>query len=858
MINKIIAFFFVHFIFVNSVFSQDISGIVSCDTTKVFGAQVLVKKGTRILANTSTDANGKFVFHNISQDSLEIRVAHLNYEPHSVFLKKTTSEVLKFELVRKVNVLQEVVVKKQLAVSQKKDTVVYNPELFKDGSERVVEDLLKKLPGVTVTDAGKIFFKGKEIQALMLDGDDLFNSRYTIGSKNLEVNAVESVEAIENFNANKVLHKISETDKVAINLKLKKGLPVLTMRSELENGLDSKYNNTATALLLHSQYKGFSSSGVNTIGISDESMVVESDLTRNGKTRDLIVQGNFPQNLGKDNSLLNETFVTNNSLKIKKSKQTALTFGVNYLKDRFFQDTENVTNYRFEDQNFVYENIDHQIKKPEVLSFNNQIEYYNDDDLQISTKMMFEKRQSSFENAASNNSILRKNNVNTDGFFIGGKAVITKMLDKKSALDFSALVSQNKSEQDFLLFPSIEITNSELADRQLSTIATNFFNGQLQYYHNWNKVNLKISNTIESKTDKLDSWLGYENFLVDGFRNDIAFKSFVNQFATQLKFQLGKFKFGLTETLWYNRAKRTADKFDDFQSLFHFDVKYALTKKQSLQFVFFQNIDTPMLENVYQAPILNSYRSVSLNEGKIDNIKKTESALSYTISDFYNTFFFRTTLSYTSKDKDYYFTTQLSPSLVYNKTVLLDQGNTVTSLNLSIHKLIPFLKINLKYNGVCNFSTFYNFIDNSALRSVKNKSLKNELILYKNFGLPFSLNNKMTVDSNFFEADDGQRNKLIEVQNEFKVNYKITKDFILESFIQTFIPNTKKNEFYNFLGFEVMYNLKKFNCEVNLRGHNLFNHKRFSSSFVSDFAVSSYSYRLQERYVLLGFRFKVF
>lgn len=861
MIKRITRFsLLICLLFTYSVYSQNIFGVVVSDSTKISRAQIVVKKGHRIISYTITDNDGKFVFHNILEDSLEVQAAHLNYKTQSIFLPRPTSEIVKIELVEKINTLQEVIIKKDLPIRQKKDTIVYNPEHFKDGSERVIEDLLKKLPGITVNDAGKISFKGKEIQALMLDGDDLFNSKYTIGSKNLDVNDVESIEAIENFNQNKVLHKITDSDKVAINLKLKKGKPVLTSRAELENDFYSKYDNSVTTLLLHSLYKGFSDNGINNIGNVNELdfSFDDADITNKIKTKELISEGSFPQYFGGSNSLLNNTFNTNNALKFKASKHTSSTFGVNYYKDRLWQDIENVTKYQYNTQNFDYVNSDHQVKKPEVFSVSNQIEYYNDKDLQVNTKIVFEKHQSNFENDAVNNGVLRESNVNTDVLFFGGKTEVTKMLGQNSAMNFYAILSQNKSEQFFLLAPAIDIDDSVSADRQLNDITTSFFAGQAQYYQNWEKVKLKITNTSERKTDRMMSWLAEGNVAAEGFQNNIDFQSFVNKLATQISFGVKKFKFALEETLWYNQAEKADQKFSDFQNLFRADAKYSISKKHSVQFVFFQSLETPLLENVFEAPILNSYRNVSFNEGKMDNIKRTEASLSYTISDFYNTFFFRASVNRTLRDKDYYSTILITPELIYNKTVLLNQGNNMTSFNLSVHKLIPFIKVNVKYNASYIFSSMFNFIDDSTLRSVRSKSFNNELILYTKINSKLNLDNKVNIDSNFFEANNEQQNALTQVKNEFKVNYKMSKLFSLQSILQTFIPDSQNKQTYNFLGFEALYNLEKLNCEIYLRGQNLLNYKTFSSVLVSDFAVSSFSYKLQERNILLGLRLKIF
>src|SRR5690606_1925812 len=178
-----------------------------------------------------TDLNGSFIF-TVTGDSLTLEVSHLSYEKYSLLIPKTPAKNLEIRLTPKAESLQEVVVENKLPIRQKKDTIVYNPDAFRDGSERVLEDLLKKLPGIDVADDGKLSYKGREISALMLDGDDLFKNRYRVGSKNLDVDAVQTVEAIDNFNNDKVLHQITRTKSVALNIKLKEGLASFSLRSE--------------------------------------------------------------------------------------------------------------------------------------------------------------------------------------------------------------------------------------------------------------------------------------------------------------------------------------------------------------------------------------------------------------------------------------------------------------------------------------------------------------------------------------------------------------------------------------------------------------------------------------------------
>jgi hypothetical protein len=63
------------------------------------------------------------------------------------------------------------------------DTIIFDVAAYSDGSERKIEDLIKKLPGITVNDrTGEIRYKGIPVETVNLDGDNLFDQDYTIGT----------------------------------------------------------------------------------------------------------------------------------------------------------------------------------------------------------------------------------------------------------------------------------------------------------------------------------------------------------------------------------------------------------------------------------------------------------------------------------------------------------------------------------------------------------------------------------------------------------------------------------------------------------------------------------------------------
>jgi len=78
----------------------------------------------------------------------------------------------------------------------KKDTIEYNASSFKTTENDVLEDLLKKLPGVEIDDNGSISVNGKTIDKITVEGKTFFMNDPTIASKNLPAKAIKKIKVI--------------------------------------------------------------------------------------------------------------------------------------------------------------------------------------------------------------------------------------------------------------------------------------------------------------------------------------------------------------------------------------------------------------------------------------------------------------------------------------------------------------------------------------------------------------------------------------------------------------------------------------------------------------------------------------
>ena len=118
-------------------------------------------------------------------------------------------------------VLKEVTVR-NAPISSVGDTLTYNVASFKSASDRSIEDIIRKLPGIRVEDNGRIYYNGEPINKFYIEGLDLLAGRYALASRNISPDDVTAVNIYENHQPTRVLKDVVFSENAALNLKLKK------------------------------------------------------------------------------------------------------------------------------------------------------------------------------------------------------------------------------------------------------------------------------------------------------------------------------------------------------------------------------------------------------------------------------------------------------------------------------------------------------------------------------------------------------------------------------------------------------------------------------------------------------------
>ena len=171
-----------------------------------------------------TNDIGKYKLSLEENSNYKIQVSYIGMKSAEAFIETKTETILKSFTLQNDNALDEVELTYEMPVTISGDTLIYNADSFKDGTERKLEDVLEKLPGVEINDDGGIEVEGKKVSKVMVDGKDFFDGDSKLASKNIPSNAVDKVQVLKNYSEVGQLSSVTNNqDNVAINIKLKEG-----------------------------------------------------------------------------------------------------------------------------------------------------------------------------------------------------------------------------------------------------------------------------------------------------------------------------------------------------------------------------------------------------------------------------------------------------------------------------------------------------------------------------------------------------------------------------------------------------------------------------------------------------------
>ncbi|NOU39399.1 MAG: outer membrane beta-barrel protein [Ferruginibacter sp.] len=190
--------------------------------------KLLKQKDSTLITQTVTNTEGDFVFKNIVSDSLFVKINSTNYQEYTRFftINNENKILLPIKLTAKGKNLETVtVISRTPPVVQKGDTSQFSASQYKVNPDATTEDLIKKMPGITVAKDGTVTAQGETVKKITIDGKDFFGDDASAALKNVQSDMVDKIQVFDRLSDQAKLTGFDDGNSVkAINIVTKSGM----------------------------------------------------------------------------------------------------------------------------------------------------------------------------------------------------------------------------------------------------------------------------------------------------------------------------------------------------------------------------------------------------------------------------------------------------------------------------------------------------------------------------------------------------------------------------------------------------------------------------------------------------------
>lgn len=859
--------------------------IIDAKKEPIISASVILKDNTgSIITYNYTDELGKYSLKTEKTGQLVLIASSIGFEQQSKEISienKNEIKTIDFILTSKVTELKEIIIESKKPITIKKDTIIFNADSFKQGNEQVVEDLLKKIPGLNIDANGTIKVGNQEVEKVMIDGDDLFEKGYKILTKNMPVNPIDKVELYQNYSNNKHLKGIENSQKVALNLTLKEDAKRVwfgniqagnnfttenryEVRSNLMNfGKKNKYY-----FLTNLNNNGTDATGDINHLIRPYRFDEPSSLGDNQIANTVLGLGFETPNLKQKRvNLNNAEMVSLNSIFTLSEKVKLKTLGffnndeVDFFRNSFqsfsvgtttFTNTEDLVGRKTQFTGFGKIDLTYDISKTKTVEYTGKFNKTN------------EKNRS---NLLFNNDVLNER-LNSNNELIDQKINYTHKFKENKVFLISGRYINEKTPQNYSvnqsLFNNI-FTNNANNTKQFSENKMEFLGVEahlLNKKKNGDLLEIKIGNQL--RIDNLDTRFELhqnENNLAipNGYQNNLIYTSNDLYLSAKYRFKFNKFSL-LTQSDFhqlYNELENsnTSSNQNPFFVMPKIGIEWKINDNNKILSSYSYNTTNASVLDVYSGFIQTGYRSFSKGLEEFNQLNSSSAILNYTYGSWGDNFFANTFLLY-SKNNDFFSTNSIIAQNYSQSEKIIIKDREFVTFSSSIDRYFKPIKSNLKINLGATKSNFKNIVNSSNLREVKNINTDYGFELRSGF-------------RGFFNYHIGSKWNFNEVETTIKNSFTDNMSFLDLSFIlndkfniqvqseRYFFGNLdKKNNKYYFLDLEARYVVKDNKLTLFLSANNLFNTEKFRNYSISDINISQTEYRLMPRYVLLKMEYR--
>jgi hypothetical protein len=869
-------------------FSQAIKGTVTDSLGKVisYAGVNLKSKGNIIVAYTTTNNKGVYSL-NIPADADKIG---LQVEVSCIGFKKVIQEVTNpatpydFKLSMATNQLKTVVIKDnrpRLRISG--DTLDYKVSDFSNPQDRVIGDVIKKLPGITVAKDGKISYNGKAISNLYIGGDNLLDDKYNIATGSIPNGVVDKVQVMENHQPIKMLKDKVVSEDVAINLTIKKDARLQLVGQEtLGGGLPDKYYADINAMMFKDKYKA-----INYIKVNNTSFDVAGDIISHNRSGFLSrVDNDRPAtvlslgtagdpDLPRNRYLFNKSGILNLNNLVNLQKGVQLRANLSYLRDDQIQAYTKFSEFYLPNDTIRYAEVQNNRQRLDVMHSQLTVNV-NKDKYYLNNNFVADYAGNTGYSALTTNGV-PVNQVFKDNLMdLSNEFNYMTTLKSNKIFELYSYVNRSTEPENRVIDPGLnpDIFNNGVAYKQLTQVVdvpTWFTNNYLSYKIPGNNVTQSYKAGFSLQAQDLTSNLSLTqannstNLLSDSAVNNLNWSRRKVYAEAGYDIPGDVLKVGISlplslQQISYNDAYYKLNK--DLTRLYfnpRVFIKYQTGIENYISMGYNFRNDIGNIQDVYNGYILKNYRSLYANNADLTERKTQTASLGYNYRKAISLFFFSVSASYMHQDAN-----NIASSIITNnlqQRVVLPFENNIDSWSGGFNTSKYAFDLRTTFSAGVSIST-------TRLNQILNNLILpyNTISIVVNLGADTKVSSKVNFSYKAAYEHTTSKSSAVVSESKFQrltqqgsVNYNPTSNlFFAVSGDHYYTHQQQSNDLkYMFADASMRYKLTKVKADIELSAQNLFNTKTYSALYLSANTFTSSSYTIPGRFLLAKVTFNL-
>jgi len=874
-------------VFSANCFAQSINGTVTDSVgNAVPYATINLKNGSNlIIAYAISNNKGLYqleVPEGIGSTNLLVEASCIGYKKQSKTISDFSAPV-NFVLSTEVNQLKAVIVKdKRPWLRTSGDTLGYKVSDFSSPQDRVIGDVIKKLPGISVATDGTISYNGKNISNLYIGGDNLLDDKYNIATNSIPQGVVDQVQVIQNDQHIKMLQNKVVSDDVALNLTIKKGAKLqLVGQESLGAGLPGNYDEDLNAMMFKDAYKAINNLKGNNVGDDLANDVVSHNISDylqkidNNLPTTLLSLGAVPDpNLLQNRYLFNQSGIinANNLVNLKKGEQLRINFY--YLHDTQQQDYKEQTQIYLPGDTVKYTETEKNKYRPDILhgqfTLNiNKDKYYLDD------KLITDYSQKNYYSALNTNGIAVNQALSDNTMDFSNELNYMQSLKSNNIFEVYSYINHTNEPENRIIEPNFSpgIFNNGAVYNQLAqtvNIPTWFTNNYLSFKipSNYITQSFKAGFLVQAQT--LESELSAvqlsnsSNLVSDSSLNHLNWsrRKVYAEAAYDLPGKILKITLNLPLSLQQINYADSLYNLNKSLTRLYFNprlfVKYQVAVEDYFSFLYNYRNDIGNIQDVYHGYILTDYNTFYANNAGLTQSKNQLAAFGFNYRKALTLFFFSINTS-------------------FNHILANNISSGVITSNFQQRIVLPFENATNAWT-VNGFISKYDF----ALRTTfsggvqwqsnsSNQILNNTLLPYNtisttlNASAETKVSDRITFSYKAYLSQTGSSSpvgvagySVKQLVQQAAINYNPAENVFFKLSGDDYYTYQQGNDLkYFFADASIKFHLNKLKTDVELSALNFLNVKNYSYLNLSANTFTVSSYTLPGRIVMVKLMFNI-